>query len=114
MNEKELRELDCWIVENVFGIQPISRDEYCRAVVKDVYVREWVDCSNTVPHYTTDPAAAFMVYSKCVEVTTVVAHEYNGEWTVFCMVHPKRTGKAETLELAVCLFAKSLFKKESK
>jgi hypothetical protein len=75
------------------------------------------------PSYTTDPAAAMEVLKKCAENQHVVTIEYaknhlgNWQWMV-AKLHCYSSGYsedfctcAETLELAICQFARKLFSK---
>lgn len=75
------------------------------------------------PHPTTDPAAAMEVLKKCAEQSEILAgnvmvakyrdlENFEG-WRVALDVYGMATYKidvvSETLELAICLFAKKLF-----
>jgi len=98
MSEKQLRELDAFIAEHVFGF------DMAETSVDDI------------ERYTTDPAAAMMVLEKCCERTEdgrVIVRMGGNKWiatgsntSIYCV--------AETLPLAICLFAKELFAKEGK
>lgn len=67
-----------------------------------------------LPHYTTDPAAAFVVLINCGRTEEVTFYqrldeEYKNQWFAFnkgCCIH----GLAGTPTLAVCLFALNLKK----
>lgn len=126
MTDTELRELDAWIAENVMGyawLQPIG-GRYTRFYLvspnnhKDlkpefVFHRKSYrdeDIENA-PRYTTDPAAAMEVLKKCSEKYSIkIGFDVNGKWFV-SHYDAKFEGviRAETLELAICLFAKKLF-----
>lgn len=91
MNERELRELDIWIGCNLFG-----------------KVR-----GSSIPYYTTDATAAMMVLKHCAERESQVngdgvqIDKIESGWLVStCNVG----ADAETLPLAICRFAKELFK----
>jgi len=112
----ELRELDAWIAENVMGV--IIVKVRCRD-------KSEVICPD-VKRYTTDPAAAMEVLKKCGYkiqgrdyprgfghyFVRVYFAEIAHEWCV-CLGNEKSDssiyGQAETLEIAICLFAKKLF-----
>jgi hypothetical protein len=138
MNDKQLRELDAWIAENVMGEQPaftVMKDGYyyrpqACGYTKDIQ-KAW-RCTKTVAEselvcgeimnvvpipplkYTTDPAAAMMVLEKCGEkispkrilVWKLSPPNFKHCWFV-CTT--EKRGEAETLPLAICLFAKQLF-----
>lgn len=113
MSDKEMRELDAWIWQNVMLAKLVIRPadstypklKYLRFPNGDeILERMWSP--------TTDPAAAMDVLKKCGQsaVVTITTNpsiaSHLGVWTcadeqIFC------TG--ETLELAICLFAKKLF-----
>lgn len=69
----------------------------------------WSDSNKPlVPNYTTDPAAAMDVLKKIRDEGVVVAIHGN----ILSQIGGKRLEvEAETLELAICLFAKKLFSK---
>jgi len=105
-------ELDKWIAENVMGL--VWRGCGCNS---------WFDPKNKMEisynlSPTTDPAAAIKVLEKCAEMFPVeirIGNYDKGRYFVgtdydFDMTH----GKAETLELAICLFAKKLFGKSER
>lgn len=89
MATNEHRELDAWIVEHVIPECPHDR-------------------------LTVDPVAAMEVLKKCGEKTVVSmtltppSAASLKKWTVADDEHVEC---AETLELAICLFAKKLFQK---
>lgn len=83
------------------------------------YLEDETDYSSI--KFTTDPAAAMEVLKKCIEIYGA-ATIYGGatEPKVFTVhvANPKASKAAyvesETLELAICLFAKKLFGKDAK
>lgn len=123
MTDKELRELDAWIAEHVFGW---SRWNFNNGYTAHNYLDQTNGQANkyrkhgfvdgltlleSFPKYTTDPAAAMEVLKKCCE------HPYYpfGFAVAFSKGFPNpwvcETATAETLELAICLFSKKLFSK---
>lgn len=99
MTEQEMRELDAWIQTHVFN-KPFEKPR---------------------PAYSTDPAAAMAVLRKCaqrainVRISTPVEGD-PGTWSASWAVGTGSAvdglaAKAETLPLAICRFAKELFKK---
>ena len=98
MSEKQLRELDAFIAEHVFGF------DMAETSVDDI------------ERYTTDPAAAMLVLEKCCdklegfEITVWRGEKWHCGLRKGNTVHQK----ADTLPLAICLFAKELFAKEGK
>jgi hypothetical protein len=121
MNDKQLRELDAWIAEHVMGYRKATKQELDLHSRRDIW---WVspdsDGENStqmhpyLPLFTADPAAAMMVLEKCLsetkdaitmaETPTIAAHM--GRYTV---ANEEVVECAETLPLAICLFAKKLF-----
>lgn len=92
MKPEELHELDFWIANNVFPEKKLFK----------------------FSAYTTDPAAAMMVLDKCLERydigDTVISKEVNQFWIRTVGSHGSRIqGEAETIPLAICLFAQNLF-----
>lgn len=97
MNAKEMRELDAWIARNLF---------------------EW-DYSNfmwwknheivayNLPQFTISKADAMNVLEKCVEQSQLTMQKPGTHWQIWNRVNHHVT--AETLPLAICLFAKKLF-----
>ena len=107
--EKELRELDAWIYKHVMKfLNSDFRDENSNEL--------WNHHKAFSP--TTDPAAAMLVLERCVEKNdlydAIVVSFNNNQWIVssFCNEAneiKEQEGVAETLPLAICLFAKKLF-----
>lgn len=105
MSEKEMRELDVWIA-NIMEWKPSVDGGICwDADGKPIA---------SVPHYTTDLAAAGEVLEKCARKNINVEIDFSeGKFCVgffrsgVCVV-----GEAsETLPLAIAFFAKELFSK---
>lgn len=99
MNEKEMRELDAWIAEHVMGLS--MEEQFGNP---DNPIRGTI----TPPNYTTNPAAAMLVLEKCLTMADELEIRlcYDCEYKVFDW---SKAAKAETLPLAICLFAKKLF-----
>lgn len=93
----ELRALDAWLLENIFGGALALTGK-----------------TNPLPHYTTEPADNRLVLEKCFERLggTLIGICKLGD--IYCVCVPGSDGtlleiiKAPTLELAICLFAKHL------
>ena len=118
MTTEELRELDAWIAENLFGMKHDWRNcHWCQS--SDPYALN----NGHFQRYTSDPAAAMEVLkklsSKCEEMSGDLVISSGGIWTVGIQRYAEYGGaeeidplcEAETLELAICLFAKKLFVK---
>jgi hypothetical protein len=139
MNEKELRDLDARIAENVFGMRfeaiPKRANEkqfhgcfvnhYSKAMGKAVKYPQGIcigsfesvrlpekAIAQYAPHYTTDRAAAMEVLERCAQKTgTVVWFDaQKGEWVVYNATIGMQVA-AKTLPLAICKFAQLLFSK---
>lgn len=118
MTDKEKRELDAWIAEHVFGWDldsanfPSGYDVAFCGYPPDSKRWRGIALPHVVPHYTTDPAAIMEVLKKCADVTNVELSFWNvtRRWSVGSqsLDGPE---KADTLELAICQFAKRLFEK---
>ena len=129
MTTTERRELEAEIAVLVFGAErPLDKFYQSRyhphgddsQSVRFSKIAGWVSC----PKYTTDPAAAMEALKGCARMGHVVTIEYTGtntrgetQWMV-CKLHCYSSGYSEefctcadTLELAICLFAKKLFSK---
>ena len=135
MSPQELRELDAWIAEHLFGWD-LSRDGWCKSALEfakpDEYYGyppdsiQWKTCA--LPHpvcrYTTNPDDAMEVFRKIhdkIDCEDVVIGRCDGmamwagvDWYAYSLFRENPTEKqrivnAETLELAICLFAKNLF-----
>ena len=124
MNDMEMRELDAWIAEYVFGW---NRQRFNNGHVRhnilvpekfraDKYRKHgWnkgVELIDNFPHYTTDPAAAMDVLEKCAIKSgygLTVIPQSNGMW--FACSNYANEAFGETLNIAICLLAKKLFTK---
>lgn len=129
--EKELRELDAWIAEHVMGYRWFAYEggksnRFCDLQIpSDWQARHGgIQCESSlegyerdiggVPKYTTNPADAMAVLEKCCAETMQEDCVYIGktesEWIVG---HTTRNFEevADTLPMAICLFAKQLFSK---
>ena len=118
MKTDELRELEVWIGEHIFGGE-ITKTPH---LATDVYMQTESDrrlmmSPYPVPRYTTDRAAAMEVLEKCcdkigiLELGRVKVKPFN-----FCIratYVPELDVEAETLPLAICLFAKKLYEDKS-
>ncbi len=114
MTPTELRELDAWIAEHVMGWKISQAGNSGKN-----QSGQW----KSIPIYTTDPAAALEVLKKCYEkiwsdnpIITKCQHFKieiwnNGLWVVQQSEKIETSIESETLELAICLFAKKLFSK---
>lgn len=121
-------ELNAWIAENVIGLVSIGQDaemqerwlpKEIHAVIKRISYEE---LSNhflyEIPEYATSPADAMEVLEKCAEkVSDAIRYRVNynrpdGKHGFSCFEIPQVVA-AETLPLAIVLFAKALFEKEA-
>ena len=107
MNDAELRELDLWIAVNIFGWQTFNEEEYPHRMLwreGDIGSPVW----DEPDFYTTDPAAAMEVLKRCSDEWDIQIGRrmITKEW--FCSSGYAYT-QAETIELAICQFAKKLF-----
>jgi len=137
MTATEMRELDAWIDEHVMGLV----QEYAVMKGGRFYRPRscgYTDCLTEagryskadaereivgggpmklipfpIPHYTTDPAAAMIVLEKCAEKCLNLEIDFRkGTWAVgLWRIATPLEATAETLPLAICLFAKKLFSK---
>lgn len=113
-NETELRELDRFIAEHIFGCQPVKLadgDYECRC-----YHKPHAECGcdgldGLIRHYTTDAAAAMAVLKKCCEKVgprnEVSIYEREDDFWVVSGggIHFSQS----SLTHAICSFAKLLF-----
>jgi len=135
MTEKEMRELNCWIAEHVFGgVWYRFKDlEYLKRSDPDdgAFIVIGIDlkhfksnkdyCPDTgelphkgfswIPKYTTDPAAAMMVWGECLKKCDVEITQWQDATGRFHIATFHRTiwVDAETLPLAIANFAKKMF-----
>lgn len=126
MTEKELRSLDVWIAEHVFGCKPVKK-EYSFGIAYECQCLHKVHADggddgldDSISHYHRDPAAAMQVLKKCAEKIMTIGggrdihiHKsiINGHWMVVQMGNDSIRGCDQTLELAIALFAQKLFGK---
>lgn len=122
MSDKdELRSLDAWIAINLFDKHEFkphhinnSLCAFCNHGIefKGHWNKDWQNISGSLPRYSTDPADAMQVLSRCVEekrlAISISMRVASKTWTVF---HGAYKAEAETLPLAICLFARALFSK---
>jgi hypothetical protein len=111
MSANDMRELDAWIAEKVMEFKiKNGRCWVTRPVLKSLTKVAHVEVDFEIEHYTTDPAAAMEVWKKCAEKqTTISIQKSKSGWRVVSM--DSHSFGCETLELAICLFAKKLFEK---
>lgn len=126
MKDQEHSQLNSWIAEHV--TRRGTGHYYCSGCRQCVPIEEVTsggyheNCQiggkidNGIPHYTTSPADALEVLKKCAEKCEkdckLIGIRRAEVWTVFARDHYDReTAEAETIELAICLFAKQLFSK---
>lgn len=117
MTKEEMRELDVFIAQKVFG--------------KEVdFVNQWIinrfkDGGRSVenlPQYTLDKAAAMQVLERCVkecwrknhsDVVILGDKSFTVAWRLDDYDYTtEHDSTAETLPLAICLFAKKLFSQQ--
>ena len=110
MTDQELRELDAWIAEHVFGAtRAIDKGFACgdcddRHTVRFNKDEGWTAC----PLYTTDPAAAMQVLERCAEKLGFLP-DIKKSRIGYAWIYGGAASNADTLPLAICLFAKRLF-----
>lgn len=110
---RELRELDAWIAEHVMGMKVISKYDPRPTVgtEDDYFVREWIDVSHSLPHYTTSDADALAVLRKCLEKSAfgLAIQDTTKGYSISFKIDWSHEAHAETLPLAICLFARKIF-----
>lgn len=132
--EKELRELDGWIEINVFKNSVIEQQSARRFKVRYRITPTFKGCGcdgfktlkdaeeylwYQIEHPSTDPAAAMQVLEKCAEHCytegQMVCIRPNGlGWLIVARdSYDHEHASAQTLPLAISLFSKSLFSKQS-
>jgi hypothetical protein len=140
MNDSELRELDAWIAEHVFGLR--FEELQCRSKTPEftgVFVNHHIKQFGSVvkypqglcigsfrkggdytlelysPRFTTDSVASMELLKKCAEIVTVTVGVEMNRGIVARINdetgHQDYCKCAPTLELSICLFAKQLFTK---
>lgn len=118
MTDTEKRELDAWIAERVMGWKLDKMIWWSRNDIDKTQSIAWEGDFRP----TTDPAATMEVLKRCAEKLEVInssialGQQFDElvEDRLFWFVSHERTKEvteAETLELAICLFAKKLFTK---
>lgn len=134
--ETELRELDAWIAEHLFGLRLArstvndkftccimprenwSLELFSKALKYDehmVSIGSFDDMKRTLvdysPCFTVNPRAAMRVLEKCLSKTSVHvwASLAGDEFTIQCRLRERISEKAPTLPLAICKFARKLF-----
>ncbi len=116
MSEQEMRELDAWIGEHLFGgtltrTPHLATDIYMQTAQNEALMMS----PFPLPRYTSDAHAAMMVLEKCADKCSCIEiwnqdTEGNSGYSVIASRNPEmQQGTAETLPLAICLFAKKLF-----
>ena len=112
MTTQELRELDCFVAKEVMGWR---YDNFYWWHGTDIL--ELSEC----PRFTTDSKYAMDVLKKCAEkeeITIAIEKKESDRWIVGFIqwgdeaIWNQKSG--ETLELAICLFAKQLFSQTTK
>ncbi len=139
MTDKQLRELDGWIAEHAMGWKWVMHERpsqfagkrwlldpvHFKALIRHGW--NWADMSlalletNDIPHYSSDPAAAFAVWQRLLFTKGAFANVFE-QWKsvegdafylkLVAGVPEKFTVTAPTLELAICLAAQQLFQKK--
>lgn len=111
-DRNEMRELDAWIAENLFGGIHHQEKPY-REGIDTSLLAMWqgeMDCLVSGWRPTTEPASAMLVLEKCRCVDGV--HLSPPSPDKICEIWGGGVrAYADTLPLAVCLFAKQLFSK---
>lgn len=115
MTTDEMRELDAWIAENVFGmdIRTLERRYFGKKKWDSTIIGKTGHF--ILPYYTTEPAAAFEVLKKCQLKAGVLIRQFGDNYSVCATNNDGETlhscFTSTTLELAICMFAKQLFTK---
>lgn len=108
MTDKESRGLDVWIAVNVFGWTDDIKGS------GHYYMLDGAKSKTMDYHFwqpTSDRAQAMEVLEKCGDETVpTLAKMSSGKWHIFSKFK-KISVTAETLPLAICIFAKKLFSK---
>lgn len=120
MSDEELRELDAWIADRIMGLveKPVgectvANEDFCVHDRVLIYQGEKKCLSSFQP--STDPAAALLVLEKCIteapmEIQIDRKRSKDGPFRIECGVGATlKLAIADTLPLAICLFAKQLF-----
>ena len=117
MNTEEMRELDAWIFQHVFGYIPWREEEYPHRngwAKGDEYGEKVLDYDK--PEFTTSPADALAVLRECYPQVggSSIQTAFIGQYLVWHGDNFDQRVKADTIELAICLFARQLFEKGEK
>lgn len=114
--EKELRELDAWIAEHVMGYKVrIRKPDSTYPALRYWNKGDGFEILQAQFSPTTNPADAFEVLKKCYErAESFESGKDDSQGWYFFVDAPIKAINAsshESLELAVCLFARKLFSK---
>ncbi len=112
MKVSEFNDLDAWICEHIMGwtkIEP-QRKNGPRGLGLNPKISQY----DYIPRYCTDQYYAMDVLKKCAEIQQIGLEicTRSGMAEVYTTVDPDgdlTKAEAQTLELAICLFAKQLF-----
>jgi hypothetical protein len=114
---ENLRELDAWIAVNVFGKKAISIHDKppTKGTEDDYFIKEYLFISHSCPHYSTEGHHALLVLKKCAEIrqATIAGPTKYDKWFVWSFNDDANLvrGEGETLEIAICDYAKLLYSK---
>ncbi len=131
-NEQEMRELDAWIYEHVFGERIFGEAEMlfearsvwetqpqCRSFMMGFDAIDGpngIQFRQSIPRYSTDPAAAMLVLEKLIENRRIGLESFG--WPPTAMLLDSGNGSTvehlshgDSLPHAICRFAKSLFER---
>ncbi len=137
MTETEMRELDAWIAEHVFGKKVhkgenlvfgsagIGRDDFIYSTGKHPTVRMWCEEMSFSWSPTSESSAAMQVLEKCatkLDCEDMRIGFCTGNWSIQSVYRedPGADGRIkvwalppakQTLPIAICLFARKLFEK---
>ena len=124
MTTEEMRELDAWIAEHVFGYikqnvnypeahwNELSLPDLDGNYISEGWVQGWEFRDVNIPFYSTQASAAMGVLKKCAEnlIRGITINQNEGKWIIQAQNnYIGNLEMSETLELAICLFAKQLF-----
>lgn len=122
MNTKEeLIDISYWVATNMFGKHAFEPHPINNALCEVCNL----ECRNEIhiwPHYARDPAAAMLVLEKCISSvgwSRIISFGSTADGSYFinhCDSEPESEAffgpEADTLPLAICLFARKLFEKK--
>lgn len=105
--------IGCFVDTYCAGMgKPVKYDQGICIGSFEVERTNCVGIDRYAPRFTTDPAAAMAVLKKCTEKDLIQIVQLADEtWSVCGWTRKNNPSEAATLELAVCLFARQLFKK---